>query len=119
MIKLVRSIHPAAGAFLVSPMAASSRDWSADDHLRRKWHTLVDALKDLAAESPLAYQIKKAYEDKTFKLGDYNASLSKDATKKLAMTEKKSWPDLSMEQKLSIGLVCYDKGFITLELEGS
>lgn len=69
-------------------------------------------------ENPLADEVKKAYESDRFKLDDYNAALSKDA-KELRMAEKKTWPELNMEQKFTIGLVYYDKHLISLKLEGS
>ncbi|KAI8625822.1 hypothetical protein F5Y19DRAFT_448905 [Xylariaceae sp. FL1651] len=112
MIDLVKSVHPKSGAFLENPESASKRESDPEGARKQTWALLNTALKD-TGRNPTADKVKAFYESSDFKLDEFNKSLEEDE-KELALAEKTSWPKLSLEQKVLIGMFGYEKGFIVL-----
>ncbi|KAH7140033.1 hypothetical protein B0J13DRAFT_639301 [Dactylonectria estremocensis] len=106
MIDLVKSIHLKAGNFLENPETASKKASTTDS----VWGLLSTALKD-PQKYPVADKIKEFYESNGFSLDEFNASLDQDG-EDLRLNEKVSWPKLDGEQKVYVGLLCYNKKLI-------
>jgi hypothetical protein len=115
MRDLVKTVDLKAGIFLENPETASKHQ--SDSHGGRDslqlWNILSKALKDEQSQ-PLAKKIKDFYESKSFNLDEFNASLKKDEAE-LKLTVKSGWQDLTLEQKVNVGLLCYDKKLISVD----
>jgi hypothetical protein len=113
MIDLVKTINLKAGSFLENPVTASKRESSSGMNDDKVWALISTALKE-PQNHPVAAQIKGIYESKGFSLEDFNASLKQDETD-FRLSERTSWPDLKTEQKVLIGMLCYNKKLLSLD----
>lgn len=113
MTDLVKTIHLKAGNFLENPETASKAESSSDGNTQKVWGLLTTALKD-SQKNPVADKIKASYESKSFSLDEFNALLKQDEGD-LRLSQKISWPTLDLEQKLYVGLLCYNKKLISLD----
>ncbi|KAI2467792.1 hypothetical protein F4781DRAFT_297493 [Annulohypoxylon bovei var. microspora] len=113
MIDLVKTIHPKAGSFLENPETASKRESSPDGGIENVWALLNTALKN-PRKHPAADKIKELFESKSFSLDEFNASLKQDEGE-LTLRKGISWPNLSLEQQIHVGLLCYNKNLISLD----
>ncbi|KAH6851071.1 hypothetical protein B0I37DRAFT_414420 [Chaetomium sp. MPI-CAGE-AT-0009] len=114
MRDLVKTVDLKAGIFLENPESASKRESESKGgrDSQQVWNILSNALKN--DQNPLARKIKEFYESKSFSLEEFNASLPLDGAE-LKLTDKSSWPALSPEQKVYVGLLCYDKKLISID----
>lgn len=113
MTDLVKSIHLKAGKFLENPETASKAEINTDGDTKQVWSLLTTALKD-PQRNPVADKIKEFYESKSFSLDEFNALLQQDEAE-LKLSQKINWPQLDLEQKLYVGLLCYNKKLISLD----
>ncbi|KAI0407389.1 hypothetical protein F4802DRAFT_611861 [Xylaria palmicola] len=111
MIDLVKAVNMTAGDFLEHPETAS-KDPPGPEDVKRAWNLLSKALKD-PEKYPVVDQVKQFYEGDKFSIEEFNASLAQDE-KELALKERTSWPKLSLEQQVDIGVLAYKKRIITL-----
>lgn len=113
MTHLVKSIHLKAGKFLENPETASKEESSSDGDTKQVWSLLTTALKD-SQRNPVADKIKEFYESKSFSLDEFNALLKQDEGD-LRLSQNINWTQLDLEQKLYVGLLCYNKKLISLD----
>ncbi|KAH6974497.1 hypothetical protein BKA56DRAFT_659180 [Ilyonectria sp. MPI-CAGE-AT-0026] len=113
MTDLVKSVHLKAGKFLENPETASKAEINTDEDTKQVWSLLTTALKD-PQRNPVADKIKQFYESKSFSLDEFNALLQQDEAE-LKLSQKINWPQLDLEQKLYVGLLCYNKKLISLD----
>ncbi|KAH7007637.1 hypothetical protein EDB80DRAFT_578125, partial [Ilyonectria destructans] len=113
MTHLVKTIHLKAGKFLENPETASKEESSSDGDTKQVWSLLTTALKD-SQRNPVADKIKEFYESKSFSLDEFNTLLKQDEGD-LRLSQKINWTQLDLEQKVYVGLLCYNKKLISFD----